>query len=167
MTKLLHPRNKRRDVVFAGIALLVVIADQLSKWWIRANLAPGESLFDAGFFQIIHIQNTGAAFGIFKGHPLVFTIFDFIGIIAFLLIVLVLPRRWPSYDGMLVRAGIGLVLGGTIGNLIDRLHLGQVVDFLDFKIWPVFNVADASISVGVIILAFCIILLAKTAVHKV
>jgi signal peptidase II len=167
MTKLLHPRNRRQDVVFAGIALLVVIADQLSKWWIKANLAPGESLFDAGFFQIIHIQNTGAAFGIFKGHPLFFTIFDFIGIIVFLLVVFFLPRRWPSYDRMLVRVGLGLVLGGTIGNLINRLHLGQVTDFLNLKIWPVFNVADASISVGVIILVFCIIFLATTVAHKV
>jgi signal peptidase II len=166
MPKLHHP-NKWRDVVFAGIALLVVIADQLSKWWIVANLSLGESLFDAGFFRIVRVQNTGAAFGIFKGHPLVFTVFDFIGIIVFLLLVLVLSRRWPFLDRMPVRAGIGLILGGTIGNLIDRLRLGQVTDFLDFTLWPTFNVADASITVGVILLVFCIIFLTKSTGHKV
>lgn len=171
MAKLLHPPDKWRDVVFAGTVLLVVIADQLSKWWIikwweTAN-PPDGILWNAGFFQIIHVQNTGAAFGIFKGYPLLFTIIDFIGIIVFLLLALVLRRRWPFLDRMLVRSGIGLILGGTTGNLIDRLHLGQVTDFLDFKIWPVFNVADASITVGVIILAFCIIFWAKSAGHEV
>jgi signal peptidase II len=162
MPKLLHLPNKWRDVVFAGIVLLVVVADQLSKWWIMANLAFGETLVDVGFFQIIRIQNTGAAFGIFQGHPLVFTVIDFIGIVAFLVLVLFMSRRWPFLDRMWVRSGIGLILGGTIGNLIDRLRLGNVTDFLDFKIWPAFNVADASISVGVIILIFCIIFLSKS-----
>jgi signal peptidase II len=167
MAKLLHLRNKWRDVVFAVIASLVVIADQFSKWWIIANLAPGESLIDTGFFRIVHVQNTGAAFGIFKGYSLLFTIIDFIGIIVFLWLALVLRHRWPFLDRMPVRSGIGLILGGTIGNLIDRLHLGQVTDFLDFRIWPTFNVADASITVGVILLAFCIIILAKSAGHRV
>jgi signal peptidase II len=167
MPKLHHPPNKWRDVVFAGIASLVVVADQISKWWIVVNLALGESLFDTGFFRIVRVQNTGAAFGIFKGHPLIFTIFDFIGIAVFLLLVLVLSRRWYFLDRMPVRAAIGLILGGTIGNLIDRLRLGQVTDFLDFNIWPTFNVADASITVGVIILAFCIIFWAKPAGHRV
>src|SRR3972149_2591099 len=94
----LHPPGRWRDVVFAGIALLVVIADQLTKWWITANLAIGESLLDVGFFRIIRIQNTGAAFGIFQGHPLIFTIIDFIGIAVFLTLVLVLRRRWSFLD---------------------------------------------------------------------
>jgi signal peptidase II len=167
MPKLQHPPNKWRDVVFAGIALLVVLADQLSKWRIEANLAIGESLIDFGFFQIIRIQNTGAAFGIFRGHPLVFTVIDFIGIAVLLVLVLFLSRRWLFLDRMWVRSGIGLILGGTIGNLIDRLRLGQVTDFLDFKVWPAFNVADASITVGVIILIFCIIFLYKTSGNRV
>ncbi len=162
MPKLHHLPNKR-DIIFLGIALLVVIVDQLSKLWITANMSPGESLFDVGFFQIVYVQNTGAAFGIFQGHPLIFTIFDFVGIAAFLFLVLFLSCRWSFLDKMWVRSAIGLILGGTIGNLIDRLRLGQVTDFLDFKIWPTFNVADASITVGVIILIFCIIIWAKPA----
>jgi signal peptidase II len=162
MPKLLHPLNKWRDVVFAGIALLVVVADQLSKWWIVSNLTLGEVFSDFGFFQVIRAQNTGAAFGIFQGHSLVFTVIDFVGIAVLLVLVLFLSRRWLFFDKMWVRSGIGLVLGGTIGNLIDRLRLGQVTDYLDFKVWPAFNVADASITVGVIILIFCILFLYKT-----
>jgi signal peptidase II len=167
MPKLHHPPNKWRDVVFAGIALLVVLADQLSKWWIITNLAIDKSLVDFGFFQIVRIQNTGAAFGIFQGHPLVFTVIDFIGITVFLVLVLFLSRRWPFLDRMWVRSGLALILGGTIGNLVDRLRLGQVTDFLDFKVWPAFNVADASITVGVIILIFCIIFLSKSSGNRV
>jgi len=157
----LHP-DKWRDVVFAGVALLVVVVDQLSKWWILTHLAINESLVDFGFFRIIRIQNTGAAFGIFQGHPLVFTVFDFIGIAVFLALVLVGGRHWVFIDRMPVRTGIGLILGGTIGNLIDRLRFGHVTDFLDFKVWPTFNVADACVTVGVIILIFCIIFLSKS-----
>jgi signal peptidase II len=167
MTKF-HPLpGKWRDVVFAGIALLVVVTDQLTKWWILAHLSIGESLVDFGFFRIIRVQNNGAAFGIFKGHPLVFTVFDFVGIAVLLALVLVLRRRWPFLDRMPVRAGIGLILGGTIGNLIDRLRVGQVTDFLDFKIWPTFNVADACITVGVIILIFSIIFLSRSPGNRV
>ena len=161
MPKLHLPPNRRRDIVFAAIALLVVAADQLSKWWIVSNLAVGETLVNYGFFRVIRVQNTGAAFGIFQGHPLIFTIIDFLGIAVLLFLVLFLSRRWPFLDRMWVRSGVGLILGGTVGNLIDRLRVGQVTDFLDFKIWPTFNVADASITVGVIILIFCIIFLYK------
>jgi len=67
---------------------------------------------------------------------------------------------------MLVMSAIGLVLGGTIGNLIDRLHLGYVTDFIDFKVWPVFNVADMSTTIGVIIIAYCLIFLAQSTKHQ-
>jgi signal peptidase II len=167
MAKLHHPQSKRRDIIFAGIALLIVVADQLSKWWITAHLAIGESLVDFGFFQIVRVQNTGAAFGIFRGHPLVFTVIDFIGIAAFLTLVLVMRRRWLFLDRMWVRSSIALILGGTIGNLIDRLRFGQVTDFFDFKIWPTFNVADACITVGVIILIFCLVFLSKSPEQRV
>jgi len=161
MPKLHLLPNSRRNVIFAAIALLVIAADQLSKWWIVSNLAVGETLANYGFFRVIRVQNTGAAFGIFQGHPLIFTIIDFLGIAVLLFLVLFLSRRWPFLDRMWVRSGVGLILGGTVGNLIDRLRVGQVTDFLDFKIWPTFNVADASITVGVIILIFCIIFLYK------
>jgi signal peptidase II len=154
-----------RDVVFADIVLAVVLADQLSKFWIVKHLLPGDILWDAGFLQIIHVQNTGAAFGIFKDHTPALIAVDFIGIFVILFLVFGLRNRWPFIKNMLVLTGIGLILGGTIGNLIDRLRppLHQVTDFLDLKIWPVFNVADASVTIGVIILAFCLIFMADRA----
>lgn len=166
MQKVHRPRDNWRDVVFGGIVLLVVLADQLTKTWIRTNLAFGQSIQDVGFFRILHVHNTGASFGLFKDHSLTLTIVAIIGIVVILALVFLLRSRWSFYDSMLVRSGIGLVMGGTIGNLVDRLRIGHVTDFLDFKIWPVFNIADASAVVGAIIIAFCLIFLTKTAVKK-
>ncbi len=166
MQKVNRPRHKWRHLVFGVIVLLVILADQLTKWWIRDNLAIGQTLFDSGYFRIIHIYNTGAAFGIFRDHTLALTIVDFIGIAIILLLVFVWSSRWSFFDSRLVNAGIGLVLGGTIGNLIDRLRPPhQVTDFLDFKVWPAFNVADASVTIGVIIIVLCIIFMAQPAKH--
>ena len=67
-----RPRDKWRDIVFAAIVICLAVADQLTKSWIRSHLAVGDVLFDAGIFQVIHVQNTGAAFGIFKSIPYVF-----------------------------------------------------------------------------------------------
>jgi signal peptidase II len=166
MGKVNRPQFSWRDFVFADIVLLVIVADQLSKFWILRNLRPGEILWDNGLFRILHVQNTGAAFGIFKGHTPALIVVDFIGIFVILFLVFGLRNRWPFIKNMLVLTAIGLILGGTIGNLIDRLRMGQVTDFIDFKIWPVFNVADASVTIGVIILAYCLIFLAGRAQIK-
>ena len=88
-------------------------------------------------------------------------IVDIVGIIVIITLVLLLRSRWSFYDSMLVRAGIAMVMAGTIGNLIDRIRLGHVTDFLDFKVWPVFNIADSSAVVGTIIIAYCLIFLMK------
>ncbi|MCX7912441.1 MAG: signal peptidase II [Dehalococcoidales bacterium] len=151
--------------VLAGIALLDIVADQISKWWVREQLLPGQVLFDAGLFRIIHVQNTGAAFGVFQGHGLIFTIVDFIGI-GVLIGLLVVLGRIAWLDRNVVRVAIVLVLGGTVGNLIDRLWLGHVTDFIDFKVWPVFNVADSAITVGVVTLALSLLLWSRSAEDK-
>ena len=166
MQRVSRPQGKWRNVVFGCIGLLVILADQLSKTWIRANMDRGQSLFDAGFFQIVHVHNTGAAFGIFQDHTLTLIIVAFIGIVAILLLVFILQSRWSFLDSLLVRLAIGLVLGGTIGNLIDRLRLGYVTDFINFKVWPAFNIADADVTVGVIIIAYRIIRLAQPVKHR-
>jgi signal peptidase II len=160
MQKANRLRVSWRDLIFADIVLLIIIADQLSKFWIIRHLRVGEVLWDAGLFQIIRVQNSGAAFGIFRGHTPALIAIDFIGIIVILYLVLVLRHRWPFVSKMPVLVSIGLIMGGLIGNLIDRLRLGYVTDFIDFKIWPVWNVADASTVVGTIILAGCLIFLA-------
>ena len=166
MQKVHRPLDKWRDVVFGGIALLIVIADQLSKIWIRTNLEVGETLFDVGFFRIVYVQNTGAAFGIFKGNSIILGIVSSIGIIVILLLVFIYRKRWPFLDNLTVRIALGLILGGTIGNLIDRLFIGYVTDFIDFKVWPVWNVADNAAVVGEIILAVYIIYMLVRAKSK-
>ncbi|HTY82180.1 MAG TPA: signal peptidase II [Dehalococcoidales bacterium] len=159
MEKANRPLLNWRDLFFAGIVIADIIADQLTKLWIRNTLLPGQTLHDYGLFRIVFWQNTGAAFGIFKDRTQILTIVDFIGIAALLIIFYGLRRRWPFIEKVPVVLSMGLILAGTIGNLIDRLWLGQVTDWIDFKLWPVFNIADASVSVGVVILAYCLIFL--------
>jgi len=134
-----------------------VFGDQLSKIWIRANLLRGQSLFDIGFLQISHVHNTGAAFGLFPDQSLVLTIIGVVGVVAILLCVFLSHRRLPFIDNMLSKSALGLVLGGTVGNLIDRFRFGYVTDFIDFRVWPVFNVADSAVTIGVIIFAYSIL----------
>lgn len=161
MQKVHRPRDKRRDVVFGCVALLVIIIDQFSKALLKTNLALGQSLVNWDYFRVIHTTNTGAAFGIFKEHttPIIFIVF--IEIVIILVFVYFLHNRLASLDNMLLRIGTGLVLGGAIGNQIDRLRLGYVTDFIDFRVWPAFNVADASAVVGVIIIAVCVLFLSQ------
>jgi signal peptidase II len=163
MQKSHHTRDNRRDVVFGAVALVVVLADQLSKLAIRTSLTLGQVYYDAGIFQIVHVQNTGVAFGLFREHTQVIIVLVFIEIIVLLLIGVFLRRQLSFFDSMLARAGLGLILGGAIGNQIDRLRLGYVTDFIDFKVWPAFNVADASAVVGAIIIAIAVLFLARSA----
>ncbi|OGO32258.1 MAG: signal peptidase II [Chloroflexi bacterium RBG_16_56_11] len=142
---------------FACLVLLVVSADQLTKWWISSHLSRGEVLWDAGLLQIVRVYNTGAAFGVFQGHSLFLLAVDIIGIVAMLFILFFLRRRWPFLRSLPVISGVAFVIAGTVGNLIDRIRFGGVTDFIDFKVWPVFNVADSSVTIGCIVLAVYII----------
>jgi len=145
-----------QNVVFFLTALLIIAADQFSKIWIR-SYPEGQAIFDAGFFRITHIHNTGAAFGLFQGHSFALTIGTLVGIAVILLFALLLYRHSPYLDNMLSRVALGLVLGGTVGNLIDRLRFGYVTDFIDFGFWPAFNIADSAVTVGVIIFAYSLL----------
>ncbi len=143
-----------QNVLFFLTALLLVAADQFSKIWIRANLTTGQSIFEAGFFRLTHVHNTGAAFGLFQGQSFALTIVASVGIGVILFYAFLLHRHFPFLNNMLGKSALGLVLGGTIGNLIDRLCFGGVTDFIDFGFWPAFNIADSAITVGVILFAY-------------
>ena len=167
-------QGKWWNVVFFLTALLVVVADQLSKAWIRkawisSNLALGESLFELGFFRIIRVRpNTGAAFGLFQGQSFALTIVALVGIAILLVYALFICRRSPLLDNLLSKSALGLVLGGTVGNLIDRLNpnLGGVTDFISIgSWWPAFNIADSAVVIGVIIFACSLLPLARTEKH--
>ena len=148
-------------MVFFLAALLIAVADQLSKTWIRTNLAVGQSLPEVGFLRLTHVHNTGAAFGLFHGQTFSLTIVSLVGVAALLFYAVLLYRHFPLLHSWLAWVGLGLILGGTVGNLIDRLRLGYVTDFIDFGFWPAFNLADSAIVVGVIIFAYSLLSLAR------
>ena len=161
MQKVNSLQGKWGNVVFSLTALLLVTADQLSKLWVRSNLAIGESLFEIGFFRLTRVHNTGAVFGLFQGQSFLLTIIASVGVAALLLYALFFHHKFPFLDNRLGKLALGLVLGGTVGNLIDRRYLGYVTDFIDFNFWPAFNIADSAIVVGTIILAYSLIGLAR------
>jgi signal peptidase II len=137
----------------ATIAALIVVLDQWTKWLVRVNIPDGgiwlpESLgWLSPYARIVHWHNTGAAFGMFQDASMVFTVLAFIVIAA---IIYYYPHVENS-DWSL-RLAMSMQLGGAIGNLIDRLTLGRVTDFISIGTFPVFNIADASISIGAAVL---------------
>ena len=136
-----------RDAVLVPVFALVVVADQITKALIRANLRLHESVPDEGFFRFTYTTNTGAVFGVFSDQTFIMTIASFVG-------VGILLFFYHSHSGSerLVRLSLGLLLGGAIGNLIDRIWLGRVTDFIDVGPWPIFNLADSAIVTGIAIL---------------
>jgi signal peptidase II len=135
------------------LSLAVVIIDQLVKYYVQNHMTPGMSIpVIENVFHITYILNPGAAFGILK-HQTAF----FIGVALILFIVLIYAYpRIPQHYRML-RFGIGLQLGGAVGNVIDRIKTGYVVDFFDFRIWPIFNIADIAIVCGVGLIVYTIL----------
>ena len=147
---------------FFLIALLVVAADQLTKMWIRAY-SGAQPIFKIGFFRIIHVQNSGAAFGLFHDQNFILAIVAFIGIILILFFVFYVSRRYPVWSSGPGTLALGLVMGGTGGNLVDRLSRGYVTDFIDVGAWPTFNVADSAVTVGIILFACSLLYLSHKA----
>lgn len=152
MREVSRPQSKWSASFFL-IAPLVVIADQFTKLWIRSNLGLGEAIFETGFFRITHAQNTGAAFGLFQGHSLPLAIVALVSVVVLLVYVLFFRYRLPFLNNRWCHTALGLMLGGIIGNLIDRLVFGYVTDFIYFNYWPPFNVADSAITVGSLMFA--------------
>jgi signal peptidase II len=143
-------------VLFYLTTVLVLVADQLSKIWIRGNLAIGESLFELGFFRIVRVPpNTGAAFGLLRGYTLFLAIMSIISALVILGCALFFRRRFPWLNTAWGRIVMGLILGGTLGNLVDRLRpdLGGITDFISVGFWPAFNLADSAIVIGALVFA--------------
>lgn len=142
-------RSSERAQIF-GVAALVIALDQFTKHVILANFLPGESRFVIPhFLKWTYEQNQHGAFGLFGSSPVLL-----IGMALIVLLVFWFSFRDQARTSVLVRIAFGMILGGAIGNIIDRLHLRYVVDFVDFyRIWPnIFNVADACITIGVVLL---------------
>jgi len=141
----------RKHGFLAGVVLLILVADQLSKRWVVSHVRLGESWNPLPLLQplvsLTYVTNTGVAFGLFPAWGDLF-----VGV-AILAVAGILAYYLRLFLGLwVVELSLGLVVAGAIGNLLDRLTYGHVVDFVDFKVWPVFNVADSAIVIGMAIL---------------
>lgn len=135
---------------FFLIIMATLVVDQVSKYLVQINMLRGESIpIIAPIFYLTYIQNPGAAFGILANQTLFFVVVTVIVIGGILL-----GYRYIPFANEPIRVALGLIMGGALGNLIDRLRLGRVVDFLDFRVWPVFNLADTAIVLGAGILVW-------------
>ncbi len=137
-------RGGRRLAWFLGVAAGWVGLDQITKVAVRESLASGEHWEISGFFRISHITNDGAAFGILQDQNALLAVLTVVTIG-----VLAAYSLAPSADHWLTRTGLALLLGGAVGNLLDRLYQGEVTDFVNFDHFPAFNVADAGINLGI------------------
>ena len=142
--------------MLAGTAFAVLLADQLTKAAVRAWLPLGRPVWLLDHvLSLNHVENTGAAFSLLVGHREVF-------IAATLAVLAGVVWAWFKYrpDSVWLVVGLGLLIGGALGNLIDRAVIGSVTDFVDFQVWPVFNVADSCVDIGVGIIVAWLLLAA-------
>lgn len=131
-------------MILLVVAAFVLLADQLTKIWIRGALSLGDSIpVIKDVFHLTYVKNPGAIFGLFPDRQLLFLI---TALVTIVFIIFYYSRIEDSQR--LVKIALGLELGGALGNLIDRVIYGRVTDFLDFHIWPVFNIADSAIIIG-------------------
>ncbi len=149
---------RAQDAWLLALALSVVALDQLTKWFIRLWVERHESYPEGGLIRIIHATNSGAAFGFIQGAAPFLAVVSLVGIAAILLFL-----YSPSYaTHPLMRTGLALMFGGAVGNLIDRVRAGEVVDFIKLPHYPAFNLADSAITVGVIALIIATLWESKT-----
>lgn len=139
------------------IAILVVVFDQVSKLLLSRNLPLNSSIpVIKDFFHLTLVHNTGIAFGALKDNSRIILLVTVVGVGLIIYSMkkdLFTPKLTLNSKTLLIRKlSIGFILGGAVGNMIDRLRFGYVVDFLDFRIWPVFNLADSCITIGAVIL---------------
>jgi signal peptidase II len=148
---------RKKNILFLAITVLVVLLDQATKAWIISTMRLYDSFtVIGGFFNITYVRNPGAAFGFLAAAPPMFryTFFIVVTVAAILLILHYL--RISRIEAPSLVSALSLILAGAVGNLIDRVRFGEVVDFLDVYLssyhWPAFNVADSAITVGAAIL---------------
>jgi len=150
-TKAAVARAGAHWAVFVAVAAIVLVVDQVTKAWLVAHVAPGEVVNVVGEnLRLVFSQNSGALFGLFRDNAVVF------GIASLAVIALIVAYHARSGRSLYFSIALGLLLGGALGNVSDRLRLGYVVDFVDMGIgafrWYTFNAADAAISVAIVML---------------
>ena len=151
-TNVISMRRHTKELTFFFTAFIVVAVDQLSKYLVKANMTLGQSIPDEGFFRITYATNTGGVFGIFANQAFLITLTAIVGVVAILIF-----SRYPQANRVQIRIALGLLWGGAIGNLIDRIRLGAVVEVIDLGAWPGFILADSAVVVGIIIMGSCVL----------
>ncbi len=145
-------QRTRHTLFLLGVALAVVSADQATKHLVRQLLAPWEkrALIPAlgRILWLVHIRNTGAAFGLFPGGGMFFVA------VAVVVVAILFYQRSLGKEELLLRLALGLQLGGAVGNLIDRVRYGYVIDFIHVRFWSTFNLADSCIVIGIVLLLY-------------
>ncbi|MEE9315688.1 MAG: signal peptidase II [bacterium] len=132
------------------ITLILLSVDQFSKYIIRQKMSLAESIpIIKSVFHITYVENRGIAFGLFPQGSSLFIVISLIIILG-----IIFFERKKVIKSLKEKFCLGLILGGALGNLIDRLRFGFVIDFLDFRIWPVFNLADSGVCIGGILMVF-------------
>lgn len=143
-------RNVLMNVYFFISAVCILILDQVTKYIIIEKLPINSSIeVIGGFFYITHVKNSGAAFGLFQDSVGTLTIISIVAIVLIIILKIMLKLNYAFYN-----VSLGFILGGALGNLIDRYFVGKVTDFINFTFWPVFNIADSFIIIG-----FCLIII--------
>ena len=145
--------GRRQWLALLAVASAAILADQLTKQIVGRTLALGESVDISGPFTVHHVQNSGIAFGLFASRTGVVIVVTGAAVGLMLWFFARSGRRHP-----ILPVALGLVLGGSIANLVDRVRLGHVTDFLDFVAWPAFNLADTFIVIGVAMLFGALVL---------
>jgi signal peptidase II len=133
---------------FFAIALAIVILDRISKILIERAIPDGGSLHVFWIFSLTNVKNTGAGFSILQGWTIVLILISIIAASAIIYYLKIMPARYHP--------AAALLLGGILSNLIDRIYYGHVLDFLDFSVWPVFNVADSAITIGTLLIIYLV-----------
>ncbi len=148
------PQRSRFDIILAiSTTIGVICLDRITKFFFTNLLGYGESLpIIRNVFHMTLVHNTGIAFGFFKDQGIVFIIVPIIAIILLIFNVYYYRQNNEVISRIYIIA-FSFILGGAIGNLIDRIFYGYVIDFIDFRIWPVFNIADSAITIGAVIIA--------------
>lgn len=141
---------RQRLLPYFTLAIFTLFIDQLTKIIVKQYLGPFNAVRVLPFFNIIYVENTGSAFGLFK--ELGSSFFIIISLIVIAIVILFILKEKNN------KLGYALILGGAVGNLLDRIQYGYVIDFLEFHVggyyWPIFNIADSALTIGVFILLY-------------
>ncbi len=158
-------KRRKNQALIAALSMLLILAlDQYLKKLIQIKLSVGESIpVLKDILHITFVTNTGAAFGLFKDSAILFILISFAAILFTSTLILLSIKKAEFLSKPAFNFGLILITSGALGNLIDRLRFGYVIDFIDVRIWPVFNIADSSITIGAFLLVLSSILIPKKA----